>query len=284
MAAMSSQNGSEIRGSLVELKRGAENAPLFLLSGGDGNPHGLAPLASRMRCPQAVIGVDFCRRDDHGELPSSVEIMADCSCAAIRTLQPRGPYYIVGYSFGGLVAIEVARLLQEQGEQVALLGMIDSLFDQRFWPTRIFLRSQARLIRRHLGILLELPLNQMIPTFFTRTRHLLARLARRRTPSSPGAPTPTVQAASARERHCKMVMGAHRPKYYAGRIRSFNAENHDDFGCDPAELWQGLATEMECRTIPGNHVEIVAVDGSVNKLAGALDSTLAACPASISAS
>jgi len=274
MTAASQHNANKITGALVRLRKGAEDAPLFLFSGGDGNPHGLTPLASRMRNFRAVIGVDFCRRDDHGELPSTVEIMADRSCSAIRTLQPRGPYHIVGYSLGGLVAIEVARLLQESGEEIVLLGLIDTLFDHRFWPMSIFLRSQAHLIRRHLAILLRLPLNQMIPMLLNRSQRLFFRFVRRQMPSSLTIPTPKVETATAIEQHCKTLLGNYRPKYYAGRIAFFNAENHDDYGCDPAELWQGMATEIECWTISGTHVGIVANDASLTDLAAALDSNL----------
>jgi thioesterase domain-containing protein len=274
MTAVSQHNANKITGSLVRLRKGAEDAPLFLFSGGDGNPHGLTPLASRMRNFRAVIGVDFCRRDDHGELPSTVEIMADRSCSAIRTLQPRGPYHIVGYSLGGLVAIEVARLLRESGEEIVLLGLIDTLFDHRFWPMRIFLRSQARLIRRHLAILLRLPLNQMIPVLFNRSQRLFFRLVRKQMPSSLTISTPKLETATAIEQHCMTIMGNYRPKYYAGRITFFNAENHDDYGCNPAELWEGTAAEIECWTISGTHVGIVANDASLTDLAAALDSNL----------
>src|SRR5262249_7501916 len=109
MVAISQHDAHNITSSLVQLKKGAEDAPLFLFSGGDGNPHGLTALASRMRNFRAVVGVDFFRRDNHGRFPRTIGIMADRSCFAIRTLQPRGPYHIVGYSLGGLVAIEVAR-------------------------------------------------------------------------------------------------------------------------------------------------------------------------------
>jgi thioesterase domain-containing protein len=44
----------------------------------------------------------------------------------IQTLQPNGPYYLGGYSFGGVVAFEMARQLQEQGEQVGILVVLDS--------------------------------------------------------------------------------------------------------------------------------------------------------------
>lgn len=41
-------------------------------------------------------------------------------------MQPRGPYLLGGWSFGGLVAWETARRLEERGEEVALLVLIDS--------------------------------------------------------------------------------------------------------------------------------------------------------------
>lgn len=274
MAAISQHSSNDVISSLVQLRKGAEQAPLFLFSGGDGNPHGLAALASRMRNFRAVIGVDFCRRDNDGRLPSTIEVMADRSCSAIRALQPRGPYHIVGYSFGGLVAIEVARLLQTSGEEIALLGSIDTLFDHRFWPMRIFLRSQARLIRRHLAILLRLPLNQMIPMLFNRFQRLFFRFVRQQMPSSLTISTPKVETATAIEQHCITIMSNYRPKYYAGKITFFNAENHDDYGCDPAELWQGMATELECWTISGTHVGIVTTNASLTDLAAALDSNL----------
>jgi thioesterase domain-containing protein len=226
---------------------------------------------------RALIGVDFCRHDDHGQLPSTVEMMADRSCSAIRALQPRGPYYLAGYSFGGLVAIEVARLLRESGEKIALLALIDTLFDQRFWPRRIFLRSQAHLIRRHLSMLFHLPLNQMIPMFFSRSRRLFFRLVQRQIPSSSRIEAPKQQVSSPAEQHCGTIMSNYRPKYYAGKITSVNAEDHDDYGCTPAELWQGLATELECWTISGNHVGIISNDTSLTELANVLDSRLSAC-------
>jgi acetoacetyl-CoA synthetase len=274
MAAVSQHDADSMTSPLVQLRMGTEDAPLFLFSGGDGDPHGLTALASRMRSIRTMIGVDFCRRDNHGQLPSTVEIMADRSCSAIRQLQPRGPYHIVGYSFGGMVAIEVARLLQESGEEIALLGLIDTLFDHRFWPMRIFLRSQARLIRRHLAILLQLPLNQMIPMLFDRSQRLFFRFVRRQMPPSLTISTPKVETTSATEPNCIALMRNYCPRYYAGKITFLNADNHDDYGCDPAELWQGMAAEMEYRTISGTHVGIVTNNASLTDLAAALDSKL----------
>ena len=46
---------------------------------------------------------------------------------AIREVQPEGPYHLGGWSFGGVVAFEMARQLREQGQEVATLALIDSL-------------------------------------------------------------------------------------------------------------------------------------------------------------
>jgi thioesterase domain-containing protein len=45
----------------------------------------------------------------------------------IRATYPHGPYYLAGHSFGGLIAIEIGRQLIEQGEEVPLLALLDTL-------------------------------------------------------------------------------------------------------------------------------------------------------------
>jgi thioesterase domain-containing protein len=58
--------------------------------------------------------------------PGSIEEMAADYAARIRALQPRGPYRLVGYSFGGNLAHAIATQLQAHGEQVSLLALIDA--------------------------------------------------------------------------------------------------------------------------------------------------------------
>jgi thioesterase domain-containing protein len=67
--------------------------------------------------------------DPHGmnglPIPDTIEAMAADYLQGIRLIQPSGPYYLLGYSLGGLVMFEVAHQLLKQGEQVALLVLID---------------------------------------------------------------------------------------------------------------------------------------------------------------
>jgi acyl carrier protein len=58
-------------------------------------------------------------------LPKTLEEIAQEEVIAVRTVQKTGPYYILGFSFGGIVAFELACQLQELGEDVAFLGIID---------------------------------------------------------------------------------------------------------------------------------------------------------------
>lgn len=60
-----------------------------------------------------------------------VEDMAAHYIQEMQTIQPSGPYYLGGYSFGGYVAFEMARQLQAQGEKVALLALFDAELEGR---------------------------------------------------------------------------------------------------------------------------------------------------------
>ncbi|MBX7554902.1 amino acid adenylation domain-containing protein [Streptomyces sp. tea 10] len=62
----------------------------------------------------------------HGALPAGPEEMAEDYLAQIRRVQPEGPYHLLGWSFGGLVAHLMATRLQAEGEEVALLALMDA--------------------------------------------------------------------------------------------------------------------------------------------------------------
>jgi nonribosomal peptide synthetase DhbF len=59
-------------------------------------------------------------------LPQTVEEMVGDYLDQIRKIQPGGPYHPLGWSFGGVVAYAIANRLQFQGEQVAVLSLLDS--------------------------------------------------------------------------------------------------------------------------------------------------------------
>jgi thioesterase domain-containing protein/acyl carrier protein len=58
-------------------------------------------------------------------LHTTVEEIATCYLKGIRTVQPKGPYYLAGYSFGGVVVYEMAQQLRKQGETIGFLALVD---------------------------------------------------------------------------------------------------------------------------------------------------------------
>jgi acyl-CoA synthetase (AMP-forming)/AMP-acid ligase II/thioesterase domain-containing protein len=56
---------------------------------------------------------------------ATFEEMVRCYVSGIRAAQPRGPYNLLGYSYGGVVAFEIAKALEREGERIGLLGVID---------------------------------------------------------------------------------------------------------------------------------------------------------------
>jgi thioesterase domain-containing protein len=113
-------------GPLVPLQPAGTRRPLFLVHAAGGNVVSYAALARRLGADQPVYGLQS-RGVDGGEEPAaSVEAMARDYLAEVRRTQPAGPYRLGGWSMGGLVAFEMARLLEADGERVELLALVDS--------------------------------------------------------------------------------------------------------------------------------------------------------------
>lgn len=133
------QEGSAIAGtSLVEIHSQGARPPLFLVHGaGGGMFWGYVNLSRHLGEDQPVYGLKSRGLDGSDEF-QSIEEMAAQYVADIRTLQPKGPYHLGGYCFGGNVAYEMARQLSAQGEEVALLVLLNcappnSSYDRIHW-------------------------------------------------------------------------------------------------------------------------------------------------------
>jgi acyl transferase domain-containing protein/thioesterase domain-containing protein/acyl carrier protein len=113
-------------GSLVPLREAGERAPFFCVHGGGGNVLNFRDLAEELGTGQPVFALQA-EGLDHEDMPQDrVEDTAARYVAEIRAVQPHGPYYLGGYSYGGLVAWEMAQQLHRQGEPVGLLALIET--------------------------------------------------------------------------------------------------------------------------------------------------------------
>ncbi|MEM9005646.1 MAG: condensation domain-containing protein [Cyanobacteria bacterium P01_F01_bin.86] len=113
--------------SLVTLQIGDAKPPLFIIPPGATTALHYAPLLHYLDADQSVYGLEYLGMDGKDFPHTCVEDMATHYIQEIQTLQPEGPYFLVGRCFGGVVAFEIAQQLQAQGQQVALLGILDTL-------------------------------------------------------------------------------------------------------------------------------------------------------------
>jgi phthiocerol/phenolphthiocerol synthesis type-I polyketide synthase E len=90
------------------------------------------PLGRCLGADQPVYGLQASGLEPGEPLAGSVEAMAACYVEAVRELRPHGPYRLLGWSFGGLVAYEMARQLSRAGERVDLLALLDTPLPQVF--------------------------------------------------------------------------------------------------------------------------------------------------------
>ncbi|MFJ4583497.1 non-ribosomal peptide synthetase, partial [Streptomyces echinatus] len=111
---------------LLPLRANGTLPPLFCIHPGGGLSWCYAGLLQHLEPDRPIYGLQARGLAEATRLPATVEEMADDYLEQIRTVQPEGPYHLLGWSFGGMVAHVIATRLQEKGETVALLGMLDA--------------------------------------------------------------------------------------------------------------------------------------------------------------
>jgi amino acid adenylation domain-containing protein len=106
--------------------RAGTGAPLFCLHPASGLGWRYGALAATLPPDIALYAVQSPSLDGATPLGASVDAIAADYVDRIRRVAPRGPYHLLGWSFGGLLAYAIACRLTELGEQVALLAILDA--------------------------------------------------------------------------------------------------------------------------------------------------------------
>ncbi|MGH7186693.1 MAG: thioesterase domain-containing protein, partial [Pseudomonadota bacterium] len=110
---------------VVALQPPGGGLPIHCLPGAIGSVLYLYPLACRLGTDQPVYALPTPGLDGT-PAPASVPALAARHLEALRRRQPRGPYRLAGHSSGGRAAFELAWQLEQQGETVALLAILDT--------------------------------------------------------------------------------------------------------------------------------------------------------------
>ncbi|MFJ3769130.1 amino acid adenylation domain-containing protein [Streptomyces sp. NPDC090082] len=112
-------------GVLLPLSTRGTRRPLFCVHPGTGVGWAYAGLAAHLGDDQPLYALQARALSEPGHRPRGVEEMADDYLEQIRQVQPWGPYRLLGWSYGGIVAHTMAVRLREAGERVELLALMD---------------------------------------------------------------------------------------------------------------------------------------------------------------
>jgi amino acid adenylation domain-containing protein len=246
--------------SLVPLQPGGGKRPLFLVHPAGGHVFPYIHLAQLLGSDQPCYGLQARGLEDGQDPPTRIEDMAAWYIQALQTVQPTGPYMLGGWSMGGVVAFEMAQQLRAQGQQVALLALLDGRIPT---PDETFPEEDAEavlLVERYFGIsfgpmesLAELPKDKQLAFMLEQAK-------------SAGLIPAELDVAQARrfvellrnDLRATQNYGLHR---YPGRITFFKASEvpaGTSPDPDPTMGWSEWASGgVEVHVVPGNHANLM---------------------------
>ncbi|GAB7187025.1 peptide synthase [Kitasatospora sp. Ki12] len=126
MERMSLSSVDDALGVVLPIRTTGDRPPFFCAHPGGGLSWPYMPLARHVPKDVPLYGLQARGIDGTGELAGSVSEMAADYLQQIRAVQPSGPYHLLGWSFGGVVVQEIAVQLQEAGEKVGALVILDA--------------------------------------------------------------------------------------------------------------------------------------------------------------
>lgn len=112
--------------AVVPIQTGDGGPPLFCVHPANGDAVSFMRLAKALGPGQPVYAFEALGLAPNEPMAESVEQMAAAYLAEMRQVQPEGPYHLIGWSFGGVVAYEMAHRLEQAGQAIGLLAFMDT--------------------------------------------------------------------------------------------------------------------------------------------------------------
>jgi thioesterase domain-containing protein/acyl carrier protein len=245
--------------SLVLLQAGGQRPPLFFVHTTPGDVLGYGNLIYHLDSEQPCYGFQSRGLIDPALSHRRMGEMAAHYVSLLRECQPLGPYYLAGWCYGGLVAVEMARQLNAQGEAVAFLGLLETvapapgLQNYRYYVHRMrcFLRMSPGQWRGYFQAKAK----------YRREVKEANRMRFRRVDQAKYADP--IMRGEQNRRLAKLehvyntnlaALRHYRPKPFHGTVTLFNAEQIDAGVIpDPVYAWTGLAAHIQVHPVPGDH-------------------------------
>jgi len=241
------ESGPGVYSPLVILKPGNVLPPVFFVHGVGGNVMELFGIGRKMTWSGPVIGIQARGMDGNDPPHKTVAAMTDEYLSAVKYRQPQGPYFLCGYSFGGLVAFELARRLRENGDAVAFVGLFATLppghhvFRFWTWASYLYRRLAAGLsgLKRRAW--------RTTPAAKSRSDLSSPKILAAGAPADLRAVALSALSASA----------AYRPGTYSGELTVFDPDDRDLGLPSSADLWARHAHTLRSYILQGRHDDML---------------------------
>jgi aspartate racemase len=232
---------SALWSAIVAMQPEGKRPPLYFVHGLGGTVMRFHDISKQMAPDQPFYGIQAQGLDGKRPVLDRVEDMAELYLKDLYEAQPEGPYYLGGYSFGGLVALEMAQRLRADGHDVALLAMVDTYV--------VGQPANDSLVQRFFALTID----QKLAYIKRRATRYRKGIKRRFDMLKMPAPLKAVREA------CAVAEQSYRPKVYQGRIVLFRASDKGLRGLDGAEGgWRKYAAGgVQICEIEGDHGNIV---------------------------
>ncbi|KAF3998233.1 acetoacetate--CoA ligase [Glaciimonas immobilis] len=253
------------------LMRSGSGTPLFLAPSVSGSIMECWTLISTLQTQRPVHGLLAQGLDGEQPVQLRAEDMAASYIEQIRIVQPSGPYTLIGYSFGGLIALEIAQQLQRCGEQIELLCLLDTYVHKHWLPRSARLRHLGKSIKRHYHSLNTVPASQILSYLMDRMPRPFGLMAQRTDAFTMGLP-PALR--RVREGMWAAMKAYKTPPYDASIVVYLRAAIRQEEWGNPIirlrHLAQGGLAIVE---VPGDHNNMLS-EPNVQVVAAALDRVL----------
>lgn len=238
--------------AIVPIRPSGKRVPLFLISGLGGNVLNFHSLSRHLGEDQPVYALQPQGLDGKKPFLTRVEDMAEYYIREIKQLQPEGPYYLAGYSFGGFVAYEMAQQISASGGRVGLLGLLDTIEWHYLERIKSTLRLQDRftLYKSRIDHILFGEdrydyVRERLNALALKYLYVFYKTVGRPVPQTVGSITDINTFAAAN----------YKPRPYAGTLTIFRSVKREALDGDDELLgWGGLAAGgYEVHDVPGTH-------------------------------
>jgi acetoacetyl-CoA synthetase len=245
--------------SLVPLQPAGTGRPLFLVPGVYGMVAELRTLAETFGCGRPVYGLQPLGLDP-GQTPHDrIEAIAAHYLGEIRRIQPRGPYAVIGFSFGGQVAFEMAQQIRAGGEVIELLALLDAPLPRHYLPWSAVAKFRVRRAVQGARLLATRRNGQGLPRPWSalrdwratrRERHMVGQAMAAALPPLPPHRREVCDA------HLRAVH-AYEPRRYGSPVLFLQAATHSPHWADPVPAWRRWCPRLVLHRVAGDHHSIL---------------------------